>query len=52
MSGGEELLTAQVPLGRLGEVDEVADAVEFLLSARSSYVTGSVIRVDGGVWAW
>jgi NAD(P)-dependent dehydrogenase (short-subunit alcohol dehydrogenase family) len=52
MSGGEEALTAQVPLGRLGEVDEVADAVEYLLSARSSYVTGTVVRVDGGVWAW
>jgi NAD(P)-dependent dehydrogenase (short-subunit alcohol dehydrogenase family) len=52
MSGGEEVLIGQVPLGRLGEVDEVADVVEFLLSDRSSYVTGSVIRVDGGVWAW
>jgi len=52
MSGGEEVLTGQVPLGRLGEVGEVADVVEYLLSERSSYVTGSVIRVDGGVWAW
>ena len=52
MSGGEEVLTGQVPLGRLGEVGEVADVVEFLLSDRSSYVTGSVVRVDGGVWAW
>jgi len=52
MSGGEQVLIGQVPLGRLGEVDEVADVAEFLLSDRSSYVTGSVIRVDGGVWAW
>jgi 3-oxoacyl-[acyl-carrier protein] reductase len=52
MSGGEEVLVGQVPLGRLGEVGEVADVVEYLLSERSSYVTGSVIRVDGGVWAW
>ena len=52
MSGGEDVLIGQVPLGRLGEVEEIADVVEFLLSDRSSYVTGSVIRVDGGVSAW
>ncbi len=52
MSGGEEALVAQVPLGRLGEPAEVADAVEYLLSTRSSYVTGAVLRVDGGVEAW
>lgn len=41
-------LAAGVPMQRLGTEDEVADAVLFLGSPRSSYVTGSVLYVDGG----
>lgn len=52
ISGGEGALAKHVPLGRLGEPAEVAEVVEFLLSERASYITGAVIRVDGGVWAW
>lgn len=37
-----------VPLGRAGTVDEVAEAVMFLLSQPSSYTTGAVLRVAGG----
>ena len=36
------------PLGRFGEPAEVADAVLFLASKRASYITGTVLHVDGG----
>lgn len=39
---------AEIPLGRLGTAGEYADVVAFLCSSRASFVTGSVIRVDGG----
>jgi len=40
---------ATIPMGRYGTPREFADVAAFLASARASYVTGSVIRVDGGV---
>ncbi len=41
--------TGSIPVGRYGEPDEYADAVAFLASTRASYITGSIIRVDGGL---
>jgi len=40
----------RIPMGRLGTPAEVAEAVLFLLGPRSSYVTGQVLHIDGGLW--
>jgi 3-oxoacyl-[acyl-carrier protein] reductase len=46
----EELSTfvADIPVGRMGEPDELAAAVAFLASERASYITGVALQVDGG----
>jgi 3-oxoacyl-[acyl-carrier protein] reductase len=38
----------QIPMGRYGDVEEYGDTAAFLASQSASYITGSVIRVDGG----
>src|SRR5690606_36754425 len=38
-----------VPMGRLGRAEEFADVAAFLLSPRSSYVTGAALNIDGGL---
>jgi len=44
-------LTAHTPLRRMADPEEIAEAAAWLLSDRSSYVTGAVLPVDGGVRA-
>jgi NAD(P)-dependent dehydrogenase (short-subunit alcohol dehydrogenase family) len=42
---------AHVPMGRVGTLEEIADAIAFLVSPRASYITGANLRLDGGMWA-
>jgi 3-oxoacyl-[acyl-carrier protein] reductase len=44
----EEMIADEIPMGRLAEAEEVADAVLFLLSAKASYITGQILSVNGG----
>jgi len=45
----DSVVSQRIPMGRLGELPECAAAVVFLASAASSYVTGAVLAVDGGL---
>lgn len=45
----KEQIRAQIPAGRIGEPEEIADAVAFLAGEGASYLTGQTITVDGGM---
>lgn len=42
-------VVGQIPLGRFGQPDDIANAVAFLASAEANYITGQVLTVDGGM---
>ena len=46
----KEALAGQIPMGRLGTTDEVAQAVLFLAAESGSYITGQTIHVNGGMY--
>ena len=45
----QKQITERTPLGRFGTVEEIADAVAFLVSDEARYITGQVLAVDGGL---
>ncbi len=47
----EDELKAMIPANRFGEAEEVADLVAFLASKKSSYITGEVININGGIYS-
>ncbi len=47
----EKELVKMVPANRFGEADEVADLVSFLVSKKSSYITGEIININGGIYS-
>jgi 3-oxoacyl-[acyl-carrier protein] reductase len=46
----KEAMLAQIPLGRMGQPEDVAEVVAFLASEEASYVTGQVIHINGGMY--
>ena len=44
----EEQMLSGTPLGRLGKLSEVADLVVYLCSDEASYVSGTIVSIDGG----
>jgi 3-oxoacyl-[acyl-carrier protein] reductase len=47
--GQKEGILKKIPMGRLGETQDIANAAVFLASNLSDYVTGQVLTVDGGM---
>lgn len=48
MTAGIAVKTSSIPLGRIGEPEDIAEAILFLASDRSRYITGATLDVNGG----
>ena len=46
----QQTILSQIPLGRMGEAEDIANAVAFLASEEASYITGTVLHVNGGMY--
>ena len=46
----QQAILGQIPLGRMGEAEDIANAVAFLASEEASYITGTVLHVNGGMY--
>lgn len=45
-----EMMASRIPLGTLGQADDVANAVAFLVSGKAGYITGETLHVNGGLY--
>ena len=46
----QEVILQQIPLGRMGDPTDIANAVAFLASEEASYITGTILHVNGGMY--
>ena len=44
-----DLMKSKTPLGRMGTPEDITNGVEFLASDKSSFITGQVLKIDGGL---
>jgi NAD(P)-dependent dehydrogenase (short-subunit alcohol dehydrogenase family) len=49
LAAGPDVIGPHLPLGRIGQADDIAGIAVFLASRASTYITGAVIPVDGGI---
>ncbi len=46
----QQSILSQIPMGRMGEAEDIANAVAFLASKEASYITGTILHVNGGMY--